>query len=62
MKGYVDKDICIGCEFCPNICPEVFRTDDDGKAIAADVEISDDTIDFAKESEQECPVEAITIK
>jgi ferredoxin len=62
MKGYVDKDTCIGCGLCPDICPEVFRMDDDGKAIAADIEIPDGIIDSAKEAEQECPVEAITIK
>ena len=62
MRGHVDKDICIGCGLCPDICPEVFSMDDDGKAVAADTEISDDIMDSAKEAEQECPVEAIKIE
>lgn len=62
MKGFVDKETCIGCELCPDICPEVFRMDDDGKAIAADDEIPKDVIDSAKEAEGQCPVEAITVK
>ena len=62
MKGRVDKDICIGCGLCPDICPEVFRMDDDGKAVAADNEIPDDVINSAKEAEQQCPVEAITVR
>ncbi len=24
----VDQDICIGCEVCTHICPEVFRMED----------------------------------
>jgi len=62
MKGYVDKDICIGCELCHDICPEVFRMDDDGKAVADENEIQDSVIESAKEAEQQCPVEAISIK
>jgi len=62
MRGYVDKDICIGCGLCPDICPEVFSMDDDGKAIAADAEIPDDVVDSAKEAEGQCPVEAIKVE
>jgi ferredoxin len=62
VKGHVDKDICIGCGLCPDICPEVFRMDEDGKAIAADAKIPDDVIDSAKEAEEQCPVEAIKIE
>ena len=34
MKAYVDKDTCIGCELCTQICPDVFSMDDDGKSVA----------------------------
>jgi len=33
MKAKVDPDLCIGCELCVNLCPEVFRMED-GKAVA----------------------------
>lgn len=62
MRGHVDKDICIGCGLCSDICPKVFRMDDDGKAAAVDTEIPDDLMDSAKEAEQQCPVEAITVR
>lgn len=62
MKGHVDKDICIGCGLCTDICPDVFRMDDDGKAIAADEEIPGDIIDSAREAESQCPVEAIKVE
>ncbi|RKX43855.1 MAG: ferredoxin, partial [Thermotogae bacterium] len=31
-KVTVDKDACIGCGVCENLCPEVFKLGDDGKA------------------------------
>ncbi|HEY8364564.1 MAG TPA: ferredoxin, partial [Haloplasmataceae bacterium] len=30
MKAFVDKNTCIGCGLCPEICPKIFRMDDDG--------------------------------
>jgi ferredoxin len=62
VKGHVDKETCIGCGLCPDICPEIFSMDDDGKAIALDNEIPDDLVDSAKEAEEQCPVEAITVR
>lgn len=62
MKAYVDKDTCIGCELCCDICPEVFKMDDDGKAVAVENEIQDSVLDSAKEAEQQCPVESISIE
>ena len=61
MKGFVDKETCIGCGLCPSICPDIFKMDDDGLAIAEDVEISDDILQEAKEAEEACPVAAIKI-
>ncbi|NMB27312.1 MAG: ferredoxin [Tissierellia bacterium] len=62
MKAAVDKEICIGCGLCPSICPEVFSMDDDGLAVAIDEEIDDNLIDSAKEAEESCPVDAITVE
>jgi len=62
MRGHVDKDACIGCGLCESICPEVFSMEDDGKAVAADKEISDDVMDSARDAEEQCPVEAIRIE
>ena len=62
MKAVVDKEICIGCGLCPSICPEVFSMDDDGLAIAIDEEIDEGVIDSAKEAEESCPVDAITVE
>ncbi len=62
MKAVVDKDVCIGCELCNSICPEVFSMDDDGLAVAIDEEIDESLIESAKEAEDSCPTEAITVE
>ena len=62
MKAYVNKDTCISCELCTQICPEVFSMDDDGKSVAIEDEIPKDIEDIAVEARDSCPVSAIDIK
>ncbi len=61
MKAIVDPDICIGCELCPTICPEVFQMGDDGLAHAISGKIAPELEDNASEAAQSCPVQAIKI-
>ncbi len=62
MKPVVDKDTCIACGLCPSICPECFDMEDDGKAGAIVEDVPDGSIESAKEAEESCPVDAITIE
>lgn len=62
MKGIVDKETCIGCGLCPSVCDEIFEMDDDGKAVGSSEDIPDSILETAKEAEEGCPVDAITIK
>lgn len=62
MKAVVDKEACIGCELCVDICPQVFSMDDDGLAIAIEEEIDESLIDSAKEAEESCPTDAIRVE
>ena len=61
MKANVDKDTCIGCELCTQICPDVFSMDDDGKSVAISGDIPKELEDDAVEARDACPVSAIDI-
>ncbi len=52
----VDKNKCIGCGLCKNICEEVFEIGDDGKA---KVKAQKD-LPCVKEAIEQCPVDAIS--
>lgn len=62
MIAFVNKDTCIGCELCTQICPDVFSMDDDGKSVAIDEEIPEENEDDAVDARDSCPVSAIDIK
>lgn len=62
MKGFVDKDACIGCGLCAATCPEVFIMNDEGKAEGSKDEILETLIDSAQDAAAQCPVNAITIE
>jgi ferredoxin len=62
MKANVDKDTCIACGLCPSICPECFDMEDDGKAGVIVDEVPEGSTDQAREAEEGCPVDAISIE
>ena len=61
MKAKVDPDLCIGCELCVNLCPEVFRMED-GKAVAFAAVVPQAVETTCKQAEEECPVDAIAVE
>lgn len=54
----VDYDLCVGCETCAELCPEVFEMRDDGKAYV----IGEDKCETCdcQEAMDSCPSEAIS--
>ncbi len=52
----VDKEKCIGCGLCANICEQVFALGEDGKAYVK----MQKNIPCVKEAIEQCPVEAIS--
>ncbi|HOJ09312.1 MAG TPA: ferredoxin [Clostridiales bacterium] len=62
MKAFVDKDACIGCGLCESLCPDIFKLEDEGTAVAIDEELTDENLDCAKDAESQCPTEAIVVE
>jgi ferredoxin len=60
-KITIDKDECIGCQSCVEICPDVFGFDDDEEK-AYVLEDFDDTADCAEEAQASCPADCIDIE
>ncbi|MDA8228488.1 MAG: ferredoxin [Desulfitobacterium hafniense] len=61
MIAAVDKNTCIGCGACPDICGDIFKMEDDGLAIAYVNPVPSELEDCAKEAADGCPVDAIHV-
>jgi ferredoxin len=61
MKATVNKDLCIGCGICADVCPEVFEMADDNKAEAKVDSVPPDAEDSCREAAEQCPEAAIQI-
>lgn len=59
MKINVDKEKCIGCGTCVNLCPECFELDSEGKSHYKDASCEECDI---KEIVASCPAEAIAVE
>ena len=62
LKNLVSKELCIGCELCPSLAPELYRMDDDGKAVSIKEDISSEERVDAKEAADSCPTNAISVQ
>ncbi len=56
-KVFVDKEECVGCGVCADDLPDIFRMEDDGKAIAHNS--GDETEERIQEIMDACPGECI---
>lgn len=54
----IDQDLCVGCETCVAICPDVFEIRDDGKAYVT-AEDKCNSCD-CQEAMDSCPTECIS--
>ncbi len=62
MRATVDKELCIGCGICVDVCPEVFEMDEDDKAQAKVNPIPPEVAGSCREAADQCPVSAIEIE
>lgn len=61
MKPHVDEDLCIGCGDCEEVCPEVFRVEDDGFSHVITPEADPEMYGCVREAADGCPTDAISI-
>ncbi|MBN1983179.1 MAG: ferredoxin [Chitinivibrionales bacterium] len=61
MKARVDKNVCIGCQMCVQICPDVFQMNDEGIAVVLVDTINVKYENLCKEAQEMCPVMAIAL-
>jgi len=62
MRATIDRDGCIQCGLCPEICPEVFRMGDDGPAEVYTDPVPPEVEDKAIEAQENCPVSVIKVE
>ena len=62
MKAEVYRKGCISCGLCVEICPSVFRMEDDGPAEAYVDEVPRGDEEKAVEAQENCPVSVITVE
>lgn len=61
MKAEINRDGCISCGLCADICPEVFRIADDGLAEVITEDIPELYEDKAVDAQESCPVSVIEV-
>ncbi|MDF7824581.1 ferredoxin [Pontiellaceae bacterium B12227] len=59
MKFSVDKDLCVGCEACNGIAPEVFEFPDGYSEVKMDP-VTEEFQASALKAEENCPAQAIS--
>lgn len=57
----VDKDLCISCGVCTEMCPDVFQFGDDGKVEVINQKGCGEGCD-CEEAADSCPTDAIIIE
>lgn len=63
MKTSVDQSLCIGCEACPAVCPEVFAMYPNCNfAYALSEEVAPEQEECVREAAATCPVQAIIVE
>ena len=61
MKAFIDRDGCISCGLCMDMCPDVFEFADDGLAEVKQ-QPNRSNIHKAHEAAESCPVQVISVE
>ncbi len=61
MKASVDREACIGCGLCVEICPAVFELDDEDIAVVKTDPVPAEAEAACRQAADACPQAAIEI-
>ena len=62
MRAIIDQETCIGCGLCPDICPDVFRMNNENVAETTVEVVPSEAKEACREAAASCPVDAIEIQ
>ena len=62
MKAIVDVDTCTGCGLCEDICPQVFRINEETIADVIADPVPPEFEDTCRDAAEGCPVDAIVVE
>lgn len=60
MTALVNPQVCIGCTLCVQLCPSVFKMNED-KSVAYKELVPEESHDCSRQAAEQCPVRAITV-
>ena len=60
MKVRIDRELCTGMAYCIGVAPDVFKLDDEGKAVVLDASAVDDEI--LLEAAKSCQMDAVILE
>ena len=61
MKAKVDEELCTGCGPCEEICPEVFKIEEDVSIVKTDP-VPPEAEESCREAADQCPTDAISVE
>ena len=61
LKVVIDKPACCGYGICAEICPEVFKLDDNGIVFVDDEIVPEGLEEKAREGAEACPQSALAV-
>jgi ferredoxin len=62
IEVVIDKPACCGYGLCAEICPEVFKLDENGIVYVDDALVPEGLEDKAREGAEVCPQSALSVK
>ena len=62
MKAIIDREGCISCGLCVEVCPKVFRMAEDGLAEVYVDPVPESEEKGAIEAQESCPVSVIKVE